>query len=307
MRVLLIRLGAMGDIVHTLPLLHALHGAGHEVDWLVEDRWADLLRGNPAIRHLITVPRKAWKQQQRGWWGKTGKICGNSANISNSSSITAASMPKAWPKVPCWATSAGHQESVMTRLAPESWLGWEHLASSARCNTCYRSEPRPSRPAATTAAIAADTTRNKRTSPVDGGTPTGLSCPKGACTKRNLPNSHLAFPLSPWTDEQQRMDSWLDEHDLRQSSPWALNVGAGWPSKVWPEQHQLSFIRCLIERGQRPLLIWGSPAEHDIAQRIQQAAPEAVLAPTTNLPELVCLIRRCRILISGGPVRSILR
>ena len=54
MRILLVRLGAMGDIVHTLPLLHDLRQAGHQVDWLVEDRWASLLAGSPAIDRIFT-------------------------------------------------------------------------------------------------------------------------------------------------------------------------------------------------------------------------------------------------------------
>ena len=48
MRVLVVRLGAFGDIIHTLPLAADLRSAGHRVGWICEDRWADLLRGNPA-------------------------------------------------------------------------------------------------------------------------------------------------------------------------------------------------------------------------------------------------------------------
>ena len=49
MKVLIVRLGAFGDIVHTLPLADDLHRAGCDVGWACEDRWADILTGSSAV------------------------------------------------------------------------------------------------------------------------------------------------------------------------------------------------------------------------------------------------------------------
>ena len=55
-RILVVRMGAMGDIVHTLPAAASLRYSfpEAEIDWLVEERWAPLLEENP---DLTTVHR----------------------------------------------------------------------------------------------------------------------------------------------------------------------------------------------------------------------------------------------------------
>ncbi len=60
MRILMVRMGAMGDIVHTLPAAATLRRAfpKGEIDWLVEERWAGLLDGNPHINAAIKMARR---------------------------------------------------------------------------------------------------------------------------------------------------------------------------------------------------------------------------------------------------------
>lgn len=62
MRILIVRLGAMGDIVHTLPAVAALKRAfpDSHLCWAVEPRWAPLLEGNPAIDSLLLLNRRQW-------------------------------------------------------------------------------------------------------------------------------------------------------------------------------------------------------------------------------------------------------
>jgi len=55
-RALIVRLSALGDVVHTLPVAAALRRDGWRVSWLVETQSAGLLLGNPAIDRVFTVP-----------------------------------------------------------------------------------------------------------------------------------------------------------------------------------------------------------------------------------------------------------
>jgi hypothetical protein len=50
-RILVVRLGAMGDIVHTLPAVAWLKQSHPDspLTWLVEPRWAPLLEENPYV------------------------------------------------------------------------------------------------------------------------------------------------------------------------------------------------------------------------------------------------------------------
>jgi lipopolysaccharide heptosyltransferase I len=64
MRILIAKLGSIGDIVHTLPALAALKKAmpHAEVSWVVERRAAEILRDNPLLDRLIEVDTKALRR-----------------------------------------------------------------------------------------------------------------------------------------------------------------------------------------------------------------------------------------------------
>ena len=64
MRILIVKLGSIGDIVHTLPALAALRAAmpQAEISWVVERQSAEILRDNPLLDHLIEVDTKALRR-----------------------------------------------------------------------------------------------------------------------------------------------------------------------------------------------------------------------------------------------------
>jgi heptosyltransferase-1 len=64
MRILIVKLGSIGDIVHTLPSLAAIRRAmpRAEISWVVERRVAEILRDNPFVDHLIEVDTKALRR-----------------------------------------------------------------------------------------------------------------------------------------------------------------------------------------------------------------------------------------------------
>lgn len=59
---LVIRTGAMGDIIHTLPAVACLKASfpARRLLWLVAERWMPLLKGNPAIDELVAFDRSSW-------------------------------------------------------------------------------------------------------------------------------------------------------------------------------------------------------------------------------------------------------
>ena len=64
MRVLIVKLGSIGDIVHTLPALAALRGAmpQAEISWVVERQSSEILKDNPLLDRLIEVDTKALRR-----------------------------------------------------------------------------------------------------------------------------------------------------------------------------------------------------------------------------------------------------
>src|SRR5215467_6841979 len=64
MRVLIVKLGSIGDIVHTLPALAALRAAlpESEISWVAERSSSEILKDNPILDRLIEVDTKALRR-----------------------------------------------------------------------------------------------------------------------------------------------------------------------------------------------------------------------------------------------------
>ncbi|MEJ2039796.1 MAG: glycosyltransferase family 9 protein [Desulfosarcinaceae bacterium] len=62
LNILIVKLSAIGDVVHTLPALNALrrHYPEARITWLVEEAAAELLTGHPALDRLLVSRRKTW-------------------------------------------------------------------------------------------------------------------------------------------------------------------------------------------------------------------------------------------------------
>jgi heptosyltransferase I len=68
-RILVVRLGALGDIIHTLPAGASLKASFPEarLTWIVEPRWAPLLEGNPFVDRIALLRRGSARGLYRSW------------------------------------------------------------------------------------------------------------------------------------------------------------------------------------------------------------------------------------------------
>ncbi|MBM4055775.1 MAG: glycosyltransferase family 9 protein [Planctomycetes bacterium] len=69
--ILVIRLGAMGDIIHVIPAVKNVREALPEcnIAWLVEDKIKDLVETVPGVDEVIVFPRKRWQ----AWLKRPGR------------------------------------------------------------------------------------------------------------------------------------------------------------------------------------------------------------------------------------------
>lgn len=67
MRVLLVKLSSLGDVIHTLPVVHDIRAAHPDavVDWVVEPGFAPLVRRVQGIGEVIEAPLRRWRDR---WW-----------------------------------------------------------------------------------------------------------------------------------------------------------------------------------------------------------------------------------------------
>jgi heptosyltransferase-1 len=69
-RILVVRLGAMGDIIHSLPAVASVKHSipFSQITWVVESKWAALLQGNPYVQRVLALDRgtsSGWKNAWR--------------------------------------------------------------------------------------------------------------------------------------------------------------------------------------------------------------------------------------------------
>jgi heptosyltransferase I len=62
LNILIVKLSAIGDVIHTLPALNAIraHYPRAHITWLVETAAADLVIGHRALDRVIVSHRKRW-------------------------------------------------------------------------------------------------------------------------------------------------------------------------------------------------------------------------------------------------------
>ena len=68
MNILIIKLSAIGDVVHTLPSLAALrrlYPQAH-ITWVIEDAAADLIKDHPSLDRVLVSHRKEIPAELQG-------------------------------------------------------------------------------------------------------------------------------------------------------------------------------------------------------------------------------------------------
>lgn len=68
MKILIVKLSAIGDVIHTLPALNAIrdHYPDAHITWLIEEAASDLIIGHRALDRVIISKRKRWMKQIKG-------------------------------------------------------------------------------------------------------------------------------------------------------------------------------------------------------------------------------------------------
>ena len=103
MKTLVVRLSAIGDVVHTLPALAALKRRGHEVDWIVEPKARALVERNPAVARAIPAPAARL--------AALGRVRASARELRQARYDTALDMQGLW-KSAVWARAAGARQVV---------------------------------------------------------------------------------------------------------------------------------------------------------------------------------------------------
>jgi heptosyltransferase-1 len=277
-RLLIVRLSAMGDVIHTLPAAQALRAKFPEamIGWLIEERWAELLcaPGTP-----LRGPRSA--QRPLVDWVHPVNLTGWRKSLLTFSTLQ--QIAKVWNDV----RSARYDVAVDLQGAIRSAV----LARWSGARVVYgAAEPRES-PASlwyTRTAVTRGTHVVEQT----------LSVAE-AVAKSKLQMPRIELPTDPLTEESVSQD--LAEHGVGEYA--ILNPGAGWGAKRWPAQRYGEVARQVAKDGLRCLVNFG-PGEEELFQEVNAASGGVVRPTKASITGLIALTRRARLFIGGdtGPM-----
>jgi heptosyltransferase I len=281
-RLLIVRLSAMGDVIHTLPAVQALREAFPQafIGWLIEERWAELLcapaaarRGRrsslrPLVDEVHTVSLKAW-----------GKSLFSISTVQRIATV--------WNDV----RDAHYDIALDLQGAMRSAV----LARWSRARVVYgAAEPRES-PASLwyTRRIVA---RGRHVIEQNRSVARAM-LHFGAQDPMTF--SPVEFPRDPQAED--RIGQRLAQHGIADFA--ILNPGAGWGAKRWPAQRYGEVSRKLADQGVRSILNYG-PGEEELVRAAEAASGGTARAMSCTLTELIALTRRARLFIGGdtGPL-----
>jgi heptosyltransferase-1 len=271
-RILIVKLSAIGDILHTLPAAAALRRAYPKawLAWIVGKAGASLLRGNPDLDELITVDTRAWRAH---WW---------------------MGLRHAW-YVSRHLRQAGFDLCIDFQGLLKSGLFAYVSGAPLRLGFPYQMCREPLSAVFTNLhgpVIAPEVHIVDQL--------VELLKPLGVTTAER----RFTIPFTE-ADEHFAARVWR-ESGLRFDMPVVmLYPGAAWETKRWGELNFARLNDALIRRYQvRTLLAWG-PGEEALIQRVVRAtAYTPAIAPATTLLQLAALMARCRGFVGGdtGPL-----
>ena len=78
MRILLVKTSSLGDVIHNLPVVSDLHRSfpHAQIDWCVEESFADIPRLHPAVQEVIPVAVRRWRKNltRLATWQEIGDL-----------------------------------------------------------------------------------------------------------------------------------------------------------------------------------------------------------------------------------------
>jgi len=277
-RLLIVRLSALGDVIHTLPAAQALRATFPKamIGWLIEERWAELLCA-PG------TPRRGPRSEQRPLVDWVHIVNLRKWRSSLAAIPTLQEIARTWNDV----RSVRYDAAVDLQGAIRSAL----LARWSGADLVYgAAEPRES-PASlwyTRHAIAHGTHIVEQ----------NLAVAEAVAQKKlPMPRAELPHDL----EAEQRINQVLGE--ARSHGFAILSPGAGWGAKRWPAERFGRVARALAAEGVPSILNYG-PGEEALAREAEAVSGGTARAIECSISELIALTRRAKLFIGGdtGPM-----
>jgi heptosyltransferase-1 len=282
-RALVVRLGAMGDVLHALPAVAMLRRALPEarIGWVVEQRWRELLcapavelagsrgAGRPLVDELHLVDTLGWRKRPLGFQTRREFLAAMGG--MRALQYDAALDLQGAIKSAVIARLSGAKFVLGFRRPREPIARWLYSSLADGCAV----------------HVIEQNLELVQTWLEE----IGLS----RATATLQPGTAL---LPRHQASQARIDAVLQSLGLAQSPVAILNPGAGWTAKQWSPSRYGELAIALAARGLRSVVNYG-PGEQTLARQAVAASQGHAVALCSSLSELIALVRRSQLFV--GP------
>ena len=306
MRILILRLGALGDILHALPAVTAIRHTLPDatIGWLVEEKWSELLTAHghkdtpeaitaqkPVANLIHTVNTARWRKDLLS--SKTiREIRGDLARLRSvhyelAIDFQGNAKSAIFGKLSRASRRAGYvdpRESVARFFYTQRFpRAGEHVIVQNHAMAVL----------ALKEALGANSNDLKHT---------GLKFTELKFTETKFTEPKLTAPELP---HDSAAEAWADA-ELRRlgvASFAMVTPGAGWGGKQWPPERFGQVAAGLAKHNLRTLVNCG-PGEQALAQAVIDSSGGAAMKVTATISQLIAITRRCRLFIGGdtGPL-----
>ena len=267
LRILIVRVGAMGDVLHALPAVAGLRAAmpGAVIGWAIDTKWRGLLSADgsagPLVDQVHAVDTRLWKSSPL-----------STATMSNVLRL------RRELRAARYDVCVDVQGTVRSGV-----IGW--MAAARR----YVGSAAPREGVAATFYGERFTLKERHV--------IGQACELvGAAAGVPIAAGRVRLPVDPGAEQ------WAERLVARSGKIALLSPTAGWGAKEWGAERFASLARGLRENGVRVLVNGVSGATAGVADEVAERAGAEVVR--TSLPELIALTRRAALAVGGdtGPV-----
>jgi len=269
-RILIIKLGSIGDVVHTLPALADLKRSfpEAEIDWLVESKARVILKGNPLLHDVVEIDTHKWR---RSWSFQTlSEMWRIASNLRGRRYDVALDFQGLWKSASLGKVSRARK-----------LIGFDRTTlKEPGCRVFYDEQIKPASAVQHVIDIYKELLRSLGVTP-------------------GPHRFHLSVPgQDERTISQQLSSRQIDDFVI-------LNPGGGWDTKNWaPENYALLHDKLRNETGLPSVLTWG-PGEEPLVDRVLHACVGVPpITFPTSLYQLIALLRRAKLFVGGdtGPL-----
>ncbi len=308
MKILIVKLSAIGDVIHTLPALELLHDniPGGSITWVVEEKAAGIVVGHPHLHKVIVSRRRQWlaNLSRPARWLKTlREVIAFVRELREETYDLVIDFQGLCKSAVLVMLSRGIHTVGYDRTRELSYLVLRHRMAPLPADAHAVSKNIALVKHALNLAASAQGTDTMKGGAAPGPCPVENRSTAMPAVDRDAPGGAVMLGEM----DERSVDALLRSCGVDPARPLMLvNAPAGWETKRWDAQKTAALADRLISGYNAQIIYTGSGGDSAFIEGIisRMRYPAVNAAGRTSLKELACLIKRAQIMITtdSGPM-----